>query len=79
MKLNNRVLQSMNATPVYDCGSQSERHERSLRRVLPMPCVSKPRFLKPGTPVIATAYNGRATRTDVGTVVSTKDRYRYGV
>jgi hypothetical protein len=74
MKLNNRTFQSCHNTPVYDCGRQSERNERPMGRVKPLASVSHPRHVKAGTLIIA-----RATRSDVGTIVSPKDRYRLGV
>jgi hypothetical protein len=79
MKLNNRTFQSCHNTPVYDCGRQSERNERPMGRVKPLASVSHPRYLKTGTIVIATSHAGRATRSDIGTVVAMKDRYRLGV
>ena len=78
MKLKNRLVQASKNSPVYDCGLQSERHERPMGRVVPVASVSKPRFLKPGTNVTATSY-GRTARINVGTIVSTVDRYRFGV
>ena len=79
MKLKNRAIQASKNSPVYGYGMQSECNERPMGRVKPLASVSHPRYLKPGLVVMATDYAGRATRTNVGVVVSMKDRYRLGV
>jgi hypothetical protein len=77
MKIN--ACQAINTSPVYGGGRQSERNERPMQRVKPLASVSHPRYLKTGTTVVATLHAGRATRTNIGVVVSMKDRYRLGV